>query len=103
MEEAWDYQTRCSHLRYGTIRTAPNPPIVQREPPMWEQGKGNKCQLSLFSYQNPIEASRKKEVLKLRNSVFGWEETVGKWSGGNRNSFGFIFLGFLGNQTRERD
>ena len=39
-------------------------------------------------------------MLKLRNSVFGWEETVGKWRGGNRSSIGFIFLGFLGNQTR---
>ena len=25
---------------------------------------------------------------------------MGKWNGGNGSSFGFIFLGFLGNQTR---
>ena len=39
-------------------------------------------------------------MLKLINSVFGWEETVGKWRVGNGSSFGFIFLGFLGNQMR---
>ena len=25
---------------------------------------------------------------------------MGKWNGGNGSSFGFIFLGFLGNQMR---